>query len=105
MSHQVLAIQHTVLVKSERVRAIPVRILNTSNSHVELHAGKKIARFRAVVESTSTTSPFPYMCASVSNNCQPNPDTLSEVTAAVSPNLNSTDRKKILAPLTRSKMG
>ena len=80
-------------------RSIPVRVLNISNSSVELHAGEKIARFWPVIESTSTTSPLPYICASVSSNCQINPDTLTELTAALSPNLNNSDRKKILDTL------
>ena len=73
-------------------RLIPVRVLNNSNSSVELHAGEKIARFWPVTASISTTSPLPYICAI-------NPDTLTELKAALSPNLKNSDRKKILDTL------
>ena len=79
-------------------RMIPVRILNPSKSSVELHAGQKIARFWPVIPSASSSPPIHNMCASVQNN-KFDSVTLSELHAAISPNLSKSEQKQILETL------
>ena len=84
-------------------RKITVRILNPSQSEVELHAGQKIARFclvsELVAEPQHSSSVVHSLCASLSEPSVLNAQTRSELETALSPNLSTTDRKKIIETL------
>ena len=83
-------------------RNVPIRILNSSESNTELHQGQKIAKFWPVVESVSVSqcaSSDNDICASVTDNTQISPDTLAELHAAISPNLDSQEKAQLLQTL------
>ena len=83
-------------------RNVPIRILNSSESSTELHQGQKIAKFWPVVESVSVSqcaSSDNDICASVTDNTQISPDTLAELHAAISPNLDSQEKAQLLQTL------
>ena len=84
-------------------RKIIVRMLNPSQSEVELHAGQKIARFWPVSESVAepqcSSSVVSSLCASLPEPLVLDAQTRSELETALSPNLSTTDRQKLLNTL------
>ena len=77
-------------------RKLPVRIMNVSNSPVELHAGEKVAFFSPVFEEPSATHLAPDICCGIMNFSE---CIASELASAISPTLNELDRKKLLQTL------
>ena len=77
-------------------RKLPTRIMNVSNSPVELHAGEKVASSSPAFEEPSATHLAPDICCGIRNVSE---STASELASAISPNLNEFDRKKLLQTL------
>ena len=94
----------TAYTISEAVdKKIAIRILNSSSSNVELHAGQKVAKFWSAVELVSTeqhsNSIDHGLCASLSDTPTIDPQTLHELTESLSPSLSAKDKQQLLSTL------
>ena len=71
---------------------ILVRVMNTSESSIQLHAGQKIAKFVPVVESKYVRKSADSICASIRCESGMNECTLRELETAISPFLSINDK-------------
>ena len=76
-----------------------VRVMNPSESSIQLHAGQKIAKFVPVVESKCVRKSADSICASVSSESGMNECTLRELETAISPSLDTNDKHSLLTTL------
>ena len=84
---------------------ILVRVMNSSESPIQLHAGQKIAQFIPVIESTTVSRSLDVLgprtsagniCASISCQSVMNDCTLKELETAINPSLSVTDKHVLL---------
>ena len=77
---------------------VSVRVMNPSDSPIQLYKGQKIAQFQPVFESISipTQLPSSQICGSINNMSVMEPDTLKELEAAINPQLPPNDKQALL---------
>ena len=76
-----------------------VRVMNASESSIQLHAGQKIAKFVPVVESKYVRKSADSICASIRCESGMNECTLRELETAISPSLGINDKHTLLNTL------
>ena len=80
---------------------VSVRVMNPSDSPIQLYKGQKIAQFQPVFESISipTQLPSSQICGSINNMSVMEPETLKELEAAINPQLPPNDKQALLNTL------
>ena len=85
--------------KADR-RSVPVRIMNSSSSPIELYSGQKVAKFCPLAELVSGATHLPNsISCSVRNQNGKVSQVNSELQAAVNPKLSRGDKEKLLQTL------
>lgn len=79
-----------VVVKQDNNRVVPLRVLNMSNTPIELAAGENLAEFCPLIESCL---PQPTVCGAVGNQF-PNIDS-DRIESIIDPSLTGDDRAKL----------
>ena len=82
---------------------VPVRVMNPSESPIQLFKGQKIAQCMPVVETAafSSKSSVSEICASVTSGSVMDPSTLTELESAINPRLPAEDKRTLLHTLLR----
>ena len=87
-------------VRKADSQSVPVRIMNSSSSAIELYSGEKVAKFCPLTElvSGATHLPSDISCSVLSQTGKAS-SVNSELQAAVNPNLSRGDKEKLLQTL------
>ena len=77
---------------------VPVRVMNPSESPIQLFKVQKIAQFMPVVETAafSSKSSVSEICASVTSGSVMDPSTLTELESVINPRLPAEDKRTLL---------
>ena len=87
-------------VSKADIRSVPVRIMNSSSSAIELYSGQKVAKFCPLTELVSGATHLPSdISCSVLSQTGIASQVSSELQAAVNPNLSRGDKEKLLQTL------
>ena len=80
---------------------VSVRVMNPSDSPIQLYKGQKIAQFQPVFESISTPTQLSssQICGSINSMAAMEPGTFNELEGAINPQLLHSDRQALLNTL------